>query len=209
MAARKPWRGWSSVTRPPSSLSSERSSIPEGVGVGEQAARGRRILPAHREALGNDAQAEAGGMRVEQDGLDPGTYTDFIRLGMTHVLAISGMHVALYVGGALLLLRRSGMPRETALLIVLCLVPPYVLLTGSSPSAHRAVTGATAATTSSPCDAGWTEPANQRSLPEVQIHGPVGPTTTARTTSVTAVAMTSVAQASARPEMPPLTPPGW
>lgn len=73
-----------------------------------------------------------------QDGLDPGTHTDFIRLGMTHVLAISGMHVALYVGGALLLLRRSGMPKETALLIVLCLVPPYVLLTGSSPSAVRA-----------------------------------------------------------------------
>lgn len=73
-----------------------------------------------------------------QDGLDPETYTNFARLGMTHVLAISGMHVGLYVGAVLLILRRSGVAKETSLVAALCFVPPYVLLTGSSPSAIRA-----------------------------------------------------------------------
>lgn len=73
-----------------------------------------------------------------QDGLDPETYTNFARLGMTHVLAISGMHVGLYVGAVLLILRRSGVTKETSLWVALCFVPPYVLLTGSSPSAVRA-----------------------------------------------------------------------
>ncbi|NGZ73807.1 ComEC/Rec2 family competence protein [Saccharibacillus alkalitolerans] len=73
-----------------------------------------------------------------KDGLDPDTYTNFVRLGMTHVLAISGMHVGLYVGAVLLLLRRSGLSKETALTAALCSIPPYVLLTGSSPSAVRA-----------------------------------------------------------------------
>lgn len=73
-----------------------------------------------------------------QDGLDPDTYTNFARLGMTHVLAISGMHVGLYVGAVLLLLRRFGVTKESSLIAALCFVPPYVLLTGASPSAVRA-----------------------------------------------------------------------
>ncbi|MDO3409138.1 ComEC/Rec2 family competence protein [Saccharibacillus sp. CPCC 101409] len=73
-----------------------------------------------------------------QDGLDPETYLDFARLGMTHVLAISGMHVGLYVGAVIFLLRRFGVSKESTLLAALCFVPPYVLLTGSSPSAVRA-----------------------------------------------------------------------
>ncbi|OWA36641.1 hypothetical protein B9G55_00740 [Saccharibacillus sp. O16] len=73
-----------------------------------------------------------------QDGLDPETYVNFARLGMTHVLAISGMHVGLYVGAVLLLLRRLGITKQSSLLAALCFVPPYVLLTGSSPSAVRA-----------------------------------------------------------------------
>ncbi|MCQ4086177.1 DNA internalization-related competence protein ComEC/Rec2 [Saccharibacillus sp. JS10] len=73
-----------------------------------------------------------------QDELDPETFTEFARLGMTHVLAISGMHVGLYVGALLLVLRRIGLTKETSLVAALCFVPPYVLLTGSSPSAVRA-----------------------------------------------------------------------
>ncbi len=73
-----------------------------------------------------------------QDGLDPDTYLNFTRLGMTHVLAISGMHVGLYVGAILMLLRRFGVTKESSLLAALYFVPPYVLLTGSSPSAVRA-----------------------------------------------------------------------
>ncbi|GGN96928.1 ComEC/Rec2 family competence protein [Saccharibacillus kuerlensis] len=73
-----------------------------------------------------------------RDGLDPDTYQNFVRLGMTHVLAISGMHVGLYVGAVLLLLRRTGVTKESSLIAALCAIPPYVLLTGASPSAVRA-----------------------------------------------------------------------
>ncbi|WP_310551990.1 DNA internalization-related competence protein ComEC/Rec2 [Paenibacillus glufosinatiresistens] len=73
-----------------------------------------------------------------QDDLDPGTYRDFSKLGLTHILAISGMHVAVFVGCLLFLLARLRLTRETSLTAALLLVPLYVLLTGAGPSVIRA-----------------------------------------------------------------------
>ncbi len=73
-----------------------------------------------------------------QDDLDPETFKQFSQLGLTHILAISGMHVAVYVGVILFLLRRLRFTRETALTITLLLVPVYVLLSGAGPSILRA-----------------------------------------------------------------------
>ncbi|PQP85255.1 competence protein ComEC [Paenibacillus sp. PCH8] len=70
--------------------------------------------------------------------IDPGTYGQFSQLGLTHILAISGTHVAVYVASLLLLLSWLRLTRETALTIVLVLVPAYVLLSGGSPSVIRA-----------------------------------------------------------------------
>nr|WP_209847143.1 DNA internalization-related competence protein ComEC/Rec2 [Paenibacillus sediminis] len=72
------------------------------------------------------------------DDLDPETFAHFSKLGLTHVLAISGMHVAVYVGTLLFVLRRFRLTRETSLTIVIMLVPCYVLITGASPSVIRA-----------------------------------------------------------------------
>lgn len=73
-----------------------------------------------------------------QKELDPETFRQFSQLGLTHILAISGMHVAVYVGVILVLLRRCRLTRETALTVTLLLVPVYVLLSGAGPSVIRA-----------------------------------------------------------------------
>ncbi|QGG57035.1 ComEC/Rec2 family competence protein [Paenibacillus sp. FSL W8-1187] len=74
----------------------------------------------------------------DQDETDPELYRRFARLGLTHIMAVSGMHVAVMLGllgGMLRLLRLS---RERILLLLMLAVPPYVLLTGASPSILRA-----------------------------------------------------------------------
>ncbi|WP_413372722.1 ComEC/Rec2 family competence protein [Paenibacillus taichungensis] len=70
--------------------------------------------------------------------IDPDTYGQFSQLGLTHILAISGTHVAVYVASLLLLLSWLRLTRETSLTIVLLLIPAYVLLSGGSPSVVRA-----------------------------------------------------------------------
>lgn len=73
-----------------------------------------------------------------QDDIDPDTYTQFSQLGLTHILAISGMHVAVYVASLLFILSFFRISREKSLLIVILMIPLYVLLSGVSPSVVRA-----------------------------------------------------------------------
>jgi len=70
--------------------------------------------------------------------LDPGQFDGFARLGLTHVLAISGLHVGVVV----YLLLQAGawlrLTRERTLDITIALMPVYMMITGASPSAVRA-----------------------------------------------------------------------
>ncbi|WP_195572645.1 ComEC/Rec2 family competence protein [Paenibacillus sp. 1001270B_150601_E10] len=75
------------------------------------------------------------GMRSD---LDVQIEDDFAQLGLTHVLAISGLHVAVFVSACLLVLKAFRLTREMSLTIVIGLVPLYVLFTGGSPSVVRA-----------------------------------------------------------------------
>lgn len=75
------------------------------------------------------------GSRTE---LDPDTYRQFSELGLTHVLAISGLHVGVFVGALLGLLRLLRISKERGLWLVLCCLPAYILLTGAAPSVIRA-----------------------------------------------------------------------
>jgi competence protein ComEC len=74
----------------------------------------------------------------ERDGLDPELYDEFAELGLTHILAISGLHVGVFLLGVGSLLRLFRLPRETTLELTAAAVPFYVLLTGASPSVVRA-----------------------------------------------------------------------
>lgn len=71
------------------------------------------------------------------DELEPEKYAQFTNLGLTHILAISGSHVAINVGLIFGLLRLCRVTRETSMLVVMCFIPVYVLLTGFTPSVIR------------------------------------------------------------------------
>ncbi|OCT17192.1 DNA internalization-related competence protein ComEC/Rec2 [Paenibacillus pectinilyticus] len=72
------------------------------------------------------------------DDLDPDRFQQFSELGLTHILAISGLNIAVFLGVCIWLMRRFRMAKETYLLICMCLLPFYVLITGASPSIVRA-----------------------------------------------------------------------
>jgi competence protein ComEC len=73
-----------------------------------------------------------------REDLDPEQFQQFSRLGLTHILAISGLHVAVFIYALGGLLRAARISRERILLILMLSVPLYVLLAGASPSVNRA-----------------------------------------------------------------------
>lgn len=72
-----------------------------------------------------------------REDLDPERFRDFSRLGLTHILAISGLHVGVYLWALLALCRKLGLTRERAMGIGFWTTPLYVVFTGSSPSVIR------------------------------------------------------------------------
>lgn len=72
------------------------------------------------------------------DDLDPERFQQFSELGLTHILAISGLNIAVFLGVCMWIMRRFKLAKETYLLICLWLLPLYILLTGASPSIVRA-----------------------------------------------------------------------
>lgn len=60
------------------------------------------------------------------------------RLGVIHLLAVSGLHVGLVVGGLFFILLRLGLTREMVYLILMVCLPLYALLTGAAPPIVRA-----------------------------------------------------------------------
>ncbi|MBW5444955.1 DUF4131 domain-containing protein [Cohnella sp. CFH 77786] len=72
------------------------------------------------------------------DEVDPGQYDAFSRLGLTHVLAISGLHVGVVVFVILRFGALCRLTRERTIDIAFAAMPFYMLVTGASPSAVRA-----------------------------------------------------------------------
>jgi competence protein ComEC len=70
--------------------------------------------------------------------LDRQTTDAFSVLGLTHILAISGLHIGLVAGVLLMLCRLLGLARETGDIVTVILLTAYMLLTGAAPSAVRA-----------------------------------------------------------------------
>lgn len=126
-------RGWDAVTqlpgRPPWTAVLLRWS---------DRIRARTGLLMERLYPGGDAGYMKGLVAGIQDDVDPELYDVFSRLGLTHVLAISGMHVGIV---ALLVLRLGQavrLTRERSYGLAIAMMPAYVLFTGASPSAVRA-----------------------------------------------------------------------
>ncbi len=96
------------------------------------AAKLERIYPA---AWGGLMRSLLVGDRSE---LDPSQFEVFAALGLTHLIAISGLHIGVWLAIWYGLLRRIGVPDEWVRACAYGLVPFYVLLTGAAPSAVRA-----------------------------------------------------------------------
>ena len=57
--------------------------------------------------------------------------TAYQRLGVFHLLAISGLHVGFIFSAIYFLLIRIGIPKERAQVTIMCLLPIYMILAGA------------------------------------------------------------------------------
>ncbi len=73
-----------------------------------------------------------------RDDLQPDQFQQFASIGLTHIMAISGLHVAVFIAGCMGLMKVIGISRETNQLIMILVLPIYMLLTGAAPSVIRA-----------------------------------------------------------------------
>ncbi|AXF33848.1 MULTISPECIES: DNA internalization-related competence protein ComEC/Rec2 [Bacillus] len=64
--------------------------------------------------------------------------TAYQKLGVVHLLAISGLHVGILTAGLFYIMIRLGITREKASILLLLFLPLYVMLTGAAPSVLRA-----------------------------------------------------------------------
>jgi competence protein ComEC len=74
----------------------------------------------------------------DDDGVDKDTKEDFIRAGLSHLLAVSGENVTLLALLAMPVLAALGIPLRERLVWTVALIAIYVPLAGSGPSIQRA-----------------------------------------------------------------------
>ncbi|WP_108669584.1 DNA internalization-related competence protein ComEC/Rec2 [Peribacillus acanthi] len=74
----------------------------------------------------------------DTDYLDIQTYSEYQKLGLVHLIAISGLNIVLLVSAIYLLGIRAGITRQSMRGLILILLPVYCILAGASPSVIRA-----------------------------------------------------------------------
>ena len=75
----------------------------------------------------------------ERTEMSPQLVTSYQKIGIVHLLAISGLQVSFFTGLLFFIGIRIGVIRETMLNILIIFLPFYAILTGASPSIVRAV----------------------------------------------------------------------
>ncbi|MED4127857.1 DNA internalization-related competence protein ComEC/Rec2 [Shouchella miscanthi] len=74
----------------------------------------------------------------ERRYIEPDVMEAYSKLGVIHLLAISGLHVGILTGTSFYLMIRIGIPREIVLISLLMFLPVFIILTGASPPVIRA-----------------------------------------------------------------------
>src|SRR5690606_14798011 len=72
-----------------------------------------------------------------QDRVDPETSRAYQVLGITHLFAISGLHIAIVSFLFFQSLLRLRVRREIATIVVIIILPVYAILAGGTPSVWR------------------------------------------------------------------------
>lgn len=104
--------------------------------LGRRDALKRHIREHFPESLSVEAEALLIGERENMDLEDQRIYQT---LGISHLFAISGLHVGIASGMLYFILIRLHVRKETATVILLILLPLYAIMAGSAPSVWRAV----------------------------------------------------------------------
>lgn len=73
------------------------------------------------------------------DQMEETTAEAYRQLGLSHLLAISGLHVTIISGCVYFILLRLGISRESVRTGMLCFLPIYAVISGAAPSVIRAV----------------------------------------------------------------------
>ena len=101
----------------------------------------RQKLKEHiRQSFPESLQAEAEALLIgERETLSTEQQRIQQTLGISHLFAISGLHVGIISGLMYFLMIRLGIRKEEALILLLVILPFYALLAGGAPSVWRAV----------------------------------------------------------------------
>lgn len=75
----------------------------------------------------------------DRNFIDGETLQSYQKLGIIHLLAISGLHVGLLAGMFFFAGIRAGITREKMTAAIMLILPSYAIITGASPSVTRAV----------------------------------------------------------------------
>lgn len=73
-----------------------------------------------------------------RSSMDPAAYRDFKYIGAAHLLAVSGQHFSIIIGGLEVLLRRARLPRAARIVLLIAASLFYMGLTGFSSTVLRA-----------------------------------------------------------------------
>lgn len=92
------------------------------------------------QSIGGEAGKLASALLLgTRDHLSGDTALHFGRAGVSHLLALSGLHVSILIAALELLLRAISCPKKIRAITVLAVAVAYLLFTGASPSTTRAV----------------------------------------------------------------------
>lgn len=102
-----------------------------------------RLRAAGSRALQDLLPAETSGLAAalllgDTTAPGPDEWEAFVRSGVVHVLAISGLHLGVLAGFLWFVLRVAGVRRRSAAGVVAAVIAGYAVLTGARPSAERA-----------------------------------------------------------------------
>lgn len=93
-----------------------------------------------REHFPESLAAEAEALLIgERENMDPEDQRVHQTLGISHLFAISGLHVGIASGLLYVILIRLHVRKETAIIVLLIVLPLYAVIAGGAPSVWRAV----------------------------------------------------------------------
>lgn len=99
----------------------------------------QREISKIEHSLPEEASALAAALIFgERNYFDPETERSYQKIGIVHLLAISGLHVGLLTGMIYFLLIRVGVTKEKTEILLIAFLPIYAVITGFAPPVVRA-----------------------------------------------------------------------